>query len=65
MNINPHKTLQIGTHTVTNIYEEDYDLSDEEHELTQSNIPLEQCSPAIKAERERLWEVGGPDALLE
>ena len=50
---------------MTNVYEEDYVLSDEEHELTQSNTPFEQCSPAIKAERERLWEEGGPDSLLE
>ena len=65
MNPNPHKNLQIGTHIVPNVYEEDNVLTDEEHELTQSNIPFEQCSPDIKAERERLWEEGGPDSLLE
>lgn len=65
MNPNPRKNLQIGTHIVPNVYEEDNVLTDEEHELTQSNIPFEQCSPAIKAERERLWEEGGPDSLLE
>ena len=65
MKPNPHKTVQIGTHLTTSLYEEDYVLTDEEHELTQSNTPFEQCSPDIKAERQRLWEEGGPDSLLE
>ena len=65
MNINPDKIVPIGTNLTSSLYEDELLLTDEEHELTQSNIPFEQCSPAIKAERERLWEEGGPDSLLE